>query len=124
MTLKRRKNHAPNPACPLSECMSMISGAWTPHVIWYLSQGPRRFSELRADIPNISPKVLSARLKELEQRGIVHREVMPTSPPTVEYRLTELGAELMPVIEAIVDVSHRMRLKSLGICDFDRPAAA
>jgi DNA-binding HxlR family transcriptional regulator len=124
MTLKRRKNHAPSPACPLAECISMISGAWTPHIIWYLSQGPRRFSELRADIPAISSKVLSARLKELEQRDILNRHVMPTSPPTVEYSLTELGSELMPAIEAIVDVSHRLRLKSLGICEFDRSEAA
>jgi DNA-binding HxlR family transcriptional regulator len=124
MTLKRRKNHAPSPACPLAECMSMISGAWTPHIIWYLSQGPRRFSELRADIPSISSKVLSARLKELEGRGILSRQVMPTSPPTVEYELTELGAELMPAIAAIVDVSHRLRLKSIGVCGFERPEAA
>jgi DNA-binding HxlR family transcriptional regulator len=65
MALKRRKNVAPTPPCPLSECMSLISGAWTPHIIWYLSQGPRRFSELRADMPSISAKVLSTRLKEL-----------------------------------------------------------
>ena len=91
--------------------MSLLSGAWAPNIIWYLSQGPRRFSELRADIPSISSKVLSTRLKELEGRGIVSREVVPTSPPSVEYQLTELGSELMPAIEAIVDVSHRLRQK-------------
>lgn len=123
MPLKRRKNHAPSPLCPLAECMSLISGAWTPHIIWYLSQGPRRFSELRTDIPTISSKVLSARLKELEQRWIVSRQVMPTSPPSVEYSLTDLGAELMPAISAIVDVSHRLRQKSLGIPATDSVAA-
>lgn len=113
MALKRRKNIAPEPACPLSECMSMLSGAWTPHIIWYLSQGPRRFSELRGDIPDISAKVLSTRLKELEMRGILSRTVMPTTPPTVEYAMTELGSELVPAISAIVEVSYKLRTKAM-----------
>ena len=113
MALKRRKNTAPRPVCPLTECIALISGVWTPHIIWYLSQGPRRFSELRADVPGISAKVLSARLKELEARGILSRQVMPTSPPSVEYGLTPLGSELMPAIEAIVMVSHRLRANAL-----------
>ena len=113
MALKRRKNTAPLPPCPLDECMSLIAGAWTPHIIWYLSQGPRRFSELRADMPAISAKVLSTRLKELEERCIVHRKVMPTSPPSVEYEMTGLGSELIPAISAIVEVSHKLRMKAL-----------
>ncbi|MBL0370486.1 helix-turn-helix transcriptional regulator [Rhizobium sp. KVB221] len=124
MPLKRRKNTAPHPSCPLAKCMGLLSGAWTPNIIWYLSQGPRRFSELRADIPTISSKVLSTRLKELEGRGILNRQVMPTSPPSVEYALTPLGGELMPAIEAIVDVSHRLRLKALGLCDEAERATA
>lgn len=124
MPLRRRKNAAPSPPCPLSKCMSLLSGAWTPNIIWYLSQGPRRFSELRADIPSISSKVLSTRLKELEERGVLSRAVMPTSPPSVEYQLTELGSELMPAIEAIVDVSHRLRLKACAEHSQPRDAAA
>lgn len=118
MALKRRKNTAPSPPCPLDECMSLIAGAWTPHILWYLSQGPRRFSELRADMPAISAKVLSTRLKELEERCIVNRTVMPTTPPTVEYEMTELGSELIPAISAIVEVSHKLRTKAIadGLC--------
>jgi DNA-binding HxlR family transcriptional regulator len=126
MTLKRRKNTAPRPACPLAECMSLLTGAWTPHIIWYLSQGPRRFSELRADMPDISAKVLSTRLKELEGRGIVVRTVMPTSPPSVEYQMTELGSELIPAITAIVEVSYKLRTKAMidgRGCPGDRKAA-
>lgn len=126
MPLKRRKSTAPDPACPLAECMSLISGAWTPHIIWYLSQGPRRFSELRADMPEISAKVLSTRLKELEVRGIVSRTVMPTTPPTVEYAMTELGSELIPAISAIVEVSHKLRSKAMAegrACPFQDKAA-
>lgn len=93
----------------LTECMSVIAGAWAPNVIWSLRAGPRRFSELRIDIPPISAKVLSARLSELEERGVLRREVLPTSPPSVEYELTDLGAELIPALEAIVQVGHRLK---------------
>ena len=111
MALKRRKSKVPPPieACPLTECMGLLGGAWTPNVIWYLSGGPRRFSELRSDIPLISAKVLSGRLHELEDKGVVIRKVMPTSPPSVEYSLTTLGRELVPAIQAIVDVGHRLK---------------
>lgn len=91
------------------ECMSVIGGAWTPNIIWYLGSNPRRFSELKGDITGISAKMLTVRLKKLEKEGIVHREVMPTSPPTVEYRLTELGKNLKPAIEAIVAVGHQLK---------------
>lgn len=109
--LPRRRNTVSRPpeSCPLSECLSIIGGAWTPNIIWYLSQQPRRFSELKADIPGISAKVLSARLKKLEADGVVSREVLATSPPSVEYSLSALGQELKPAIEAIVAVGHRLK---------------
>jgi DNA-binding HxlR family transcriptional regulator len=109
MPLKHRKNRTPSPLCPLSQCMAFIGGAWTPNIIWYLSSGPRRFSELRSDIPFVSAKVLTQRLRELEERGILTRSVRPTSPPSVEYALTDLGQEFKPVIEAIVAVGHRLK---------------
>ena len=113
MALKRRKNVSPppDPLCPLGVCMKLIGGAWTPNILWYLRGGPRRFSELRADIPEISAKVLSARLKEMEAKGVVRRDVMPTSPPSVEYSLTVLGGELVPAIEAIASVGKRLKAK-------------
>lgn len=111
MPLKVRKNHSPEPpeACPLMTCMSVLGGAWTPNIIWYLRAGPRRFSELRADLGTVSAKVLTSRLRELEGKGVARREVKPTSPPSVEYALTELGQELVPAIEAIVSVGHRLK---------------
>jgi DNA-binding HxlR family transcriptional regulator len=116
MTLKVRKNRSARlpTTCPLTQCMAVIGGAWTANVIWSLSAGPRRFSELRVDIPPVSPKVLTQRLRELEQNGVVHREVKPTSPPSVEYSLTDLGAELVPAIEAIVAVGHKLRERAAG----------
>jgi DNA-binding HxlR family transcriptional regulator len=111
MPLKVRKNKAPPPppGCPIAACMTLLGGVWTPNLIWMLSGGPRRFGELRRDIPKISPKMLSARLRELESKGVVAREVMPSSPPSVEYTLTDVGHELIPVINAIVKVGTRLR---------------
>ncbi len=111
MALKMRKNHSPAPPepCMLTECMQVIAGAWAPNVIWCLRAGPRRFSELRADIPPVTSKVLSTRLRELEERGVILRNVMPTSPPSVEYHLTPLGGELIPALEAIVQVGHKLK---------------
>ncbi|MEO7744315.1 MAG: helix-turn-helix domain-containing protein [Usitatibacter sp.] len=60
------------------------------------------------DIPGISPKVLTERLRALEEKGVVTREVMPSSPPSVEYTLSEVGHELVPVIGSIVRVGTRL----------------
>lgn len=111
MALKMRKSKvAPPPGgCPLSACLDLIAGAWAPNIIWYLSEAPRRFSELKADIPGISAKMLTARLKDLQSHGVIDRTVKPTSPPSVEYELTELGRELVPAINAIVAVGHKLK---------------
>lgn len=114
MALKMRKNKARplHPDCPLTECMGIIGGAWTANVIWSLSAGARRFSELRADIPKVSPKVLTTRLRELESSGVITRKVKPTSPPSVEYQLTALGEELLPAIDALVEVGHKLKSRN------------
>ncbi len=117
VALKVRKNPVPAPpeACPLMECMALIGGAWTPNIVWYLAAGPRRFSELKLDLPGVSAKMLTTRLRELEAKGVVRREVKPTSPPSVEYSLTELGRELGPAIDAIVRVGHRLKARGGAI---------
>lgn len=115
MVVKVRKTKVqPPPGCPVGACMELLGGVWTPDVIWYLSEGPRRFSELRRDLPLISAKVLSARLKDLERRGVVVRTVVPTSPPTVEYALSDLGRELVPVILKIVEVGNKLRAREVA----------
>lgn len=116
MSLKIRKNRsAPPPErCNLTECMAVISGAWAANVIWHLREGPRRFSELRIDIPPVSAKVLSQRLRELQERGVLERHVLPTSPPSVEYSLTSLGRQLIPALTAIVEVGHQLKAQTVG----------
>ena len=112
MALKMRKSAVSQPIeglCPIGTCMALIGGAWTPNIIWYLSGGARRFSELRADCKPISAKMLSTRLKELEDNGVVDRRVVDSSPPSVEYSLTPLGRELVPAIEAIARVGYKLK---------------
>lgn len=110
MPHKVRKSKAPPPpsGCPMGTCMGLLGGAWTTNVIWQLSGGPRRFGELHKDIAGISPKMLTARLRQLATKGVVLRGVAPTSPPSVEYALSELGKELVPVIDTIVRVGTRL----------------
>ncbi|POR56954.1 HxlR family transcriptional regulator [Bosea psychrotolerans] len=116
MALKIRRNRAPKPpqTCDIGTCMQILGGAWTPNVVWLLSGGPRRFGELRRDIPLISAKMLSARLRALEEKGVVARRVVPSSPPSVEYRLTALGEELMPAIQAIAGVGVKLKAQALA----------
>jgi DNA-binding HxlR family transcriptional regulator len=110
MALRVRKNKAIiPPACPIDEGVKLLGGAWAPHVIWYLSQQPRRFSELRKDIPRISARVLSARLRDLQDRGVITRTPLLTSPPSAEYSLTELGRELLPALTALVGVALKLQ---------------
>ncbi|PWK89902.1 winged helix-turn-helix transcriptional regulator [Fulvimonas soli] len=104
----RKSKVAPPPACPLTESLALLRGAWAPNVIWCLSGEPRRFGELRHDIPRISARVLSARLRELESRGLVTRRVLATSPPSAEYALTGMGRELLPAIRALASVGQKL----------------
>lgn len=123
MSLKLRKSKAPPPppGCPMHACMSLLGGAWSTNIVWQLSGGPRRFGELLHDIPGISPKVLTTRLRELTAKGAVTREVLPTSPPSVEYTLSSLGLELLPVIDSIVRVGTRLREVTRTPHQHDKP---
>jgi DNA-binding HxlR family transcriptional regulator len=101
--------------CPIGEAMDLLGGAWTPKVIWHLIQGPRRFTELKIYLSPISAKMLSQRLKDLEDKGVVSRNVAPTKPPSVEYGLTELGYELLPAIEEIGKIGAKLKRRKLEL---------
>lgn len=106
---RKSKVSPPPPSCPLKLCLSFLGGAWTPNIIWYLSGGPRRFTELKNDLAGVSAKMLAQRLRHLVEIGVVDRREQPTSPPTVEYSLTEIGCELKPAIDAIVRVGVKLK---------------
>ena len=89
------------PACPVETTLLMISDKWKVLILRDLLNGTMRFSELRRSIGNVSQKVLTANLRQMERDGLVYREVYPEVPPRVEYSLTETGQTLQPVIEAM-----------------------
>jgi len=115
MVKQKKSKLGPIPnECPLSYGLKFLSGAWTHQIIYYLSVEPRRFGDLKRDLSGVSAKVLSTRLRELEEWGVISRLVMPSSPPTVEYSLTGLGQKFQPVLAAIVDVSKELQKKKVA----------
>lgn len=110
---KRTRMNPPPPDCPLEDCLRFLSGAWTTKILWYLREEPRRFGDLKRDLGTVSAKVLTTRLRELEERGVLDRRQMPTSPPTVEYSLTPFGARFEPVLDAIAEVGAEIQKRRL-----------
>ena len=88
-----------NIECSIEKALEVLNGKWTFLIIRDLFEGTRRFGELRKSLHGISPKTLSERLKELEEKGIILRTAYPTMPPMVEYSLTEKGYSLKPIIK-------------------------
>jgi DNA-binding HxlR family transcriptional regulator len=86
-------------ACPVLKTAELIQSKWTLLVLRDLSAGINRFSRLERSLVGISPKTLSERLKCLEETGIVTRKAYPEVPPRVEYALTPMGRDLIPLIE-------------------------
>tara|TARA_R110002126_G_scaffold291804_1_gene459453 strand:- start:81151 stop:81471 length:321 start_codon:yes stop_codon:yes gene_type:complete len=83
--------------------LSRIGDKWSMLVVTYLGEGGMRFSELRRGIGNISQKMLTTSLRNLERDGFVKRTVLPTSPPRVDYELTDLGRELLVPVAGLAD---------------------
>ena len=90
-----------NPVCrTISTLLARIGDKWTVLVVQTLGDGPRRFNELRREIPSVSQRMLTLTLRNLERDGLVNRTVTPTIPPRVDYELTELGQSLQkPICE-------------------------
>src|SRR4029077_5778207 len=87
--------------CPIRTTLDVIGGKWKPLILFQLKNGPQRFSALRRSIPDVTQKMLTDRLKELERDGIVPREVYAVVPPKVEYSLTPYGEGLKPILAAM-----------------------
>lgn len=87
--------------CAMDVTMDYIGGKWKTVVLWYLRKDRKRFGELRKLIPNITEKMLSLQLKDLENDGLVGRKIYPEVPPKVEYYLTSFGKTLIPMLEEI-----------------------
>lgn len=109
MARKKNQSAAPRRAapdkrpCPIEQAIETIGGKWKVIVLWWLLEGPRRFNELGRCVPDISQKVLSQQLRELERDGFVSRTVYPDVPPRVEYKPTPLATSLRPALDALWD---------------------
>lgn len=90
--------------CGIDAAMDVVSGKWKSLILWELAEhGVRRFAQLRRGLPGVSEKMLGQQLRELEEDGLVHREVFPEVPPRVEYTLTEHGVSLNAALTALGD---------------------
>jgi len=86
------------PVCPVELTLSIVGGRWKLPIVYRLLSGTKRFGELRRLIPDATQQLLTLQLRELEQMGILHRQVYAQVPPKVEYSLTELGRSLEPIV--------------------------
>ena len=87
--------------CPVELSLELLGGKWKSVILAYLKDRPRSYGELRQLIPDLSDKVLTERLKGLEEQGLAARELGVGEPPRVRYFLTERGQSLRPVLEAL-----------------------
>jgi len=89
--------------CAVELAVDVIGGKWRPVILSHLKEGVHRYGELRRRIPDMSEKMLAQRLRELQEDGLVQRIEREAKPPHVEYRLTEEGWSLAPVLQALYD---------------------
>lgn len=78
---------------------NLLSGKWKILILWYLSYGTLRFSDIKNRLPNVTQKMLTSQLRSLEEDKLISRKVYPVVPPKVEYSLTEVGKEIIPILE-------------------------
>ena len=94
------------PVCPVATAVSLIGGKWKLLIIRNLKERPWRFNELQRDIEGISQKVLTDSLRQMIDDGLVYRHDYQAMPPKVEYGLTELGKEMLSIIDALADFGN------------------
>ena len=101
-----------NNDCPIEATLDIVGGKWKVLILFYLMQGTVRFGEFQRLIPKITQRMLTLQLRELEEDGVIHREVYRQVPPKVEYSLTEFGRSLEPLLLLMRDwgVVHKERL--------------
>ena len=87
--------------CPVEDTLSFISGKYKPLILWHLIEQPLHYMELQRLIPKATPKMLSQQLHDLEECGMIHREVIPEKPPKTIYSLTAFGRSIIPILDAM-----------------------
>jgi DNA-binding HxlR family transcriptional regulator len=87
--------------CPMTMTLDVIGGKWKGMILYHLTSGTRRFNELMRLMPEVTQRMLTRQLRELEEHGVINRKVYAEVPPKVEYSLSELGLTLLPVIRSL-----------------------
>jgi DNA-binding HxlR family transcriptional regulator len=95
------------PKLPVERALKVIAGRWKPVILYYVFSGPKRLSELKRMMPDITQKVLIQQLREMEEHGLVRREVFAEVPARVEYTATEMGLGLEPILLALCQWGQR-----------------
>lgn len=96
--MKEKKIKISENSCSLKDVLEIIGGKWAMPIIYTLSKGKLRFKELERTVEGINTRMLVKELKNMEQNGIIKRDIFATVPPTVEYTLTDKGEKLLPSI--------------------------
>jgi DNA-binding HxlR family transcriptional regulator len=115
------------PLLPAERALKVIAGRWKAVILYHLFDGPKRLSELKRLAPNVSQKVLVQQLREMEEHGLVNREIYRQVPPRVDYSATSLGLSLEPVIMSLCEWGRRHaaelnELDGLMECEVGQPA--
>ena len=92
-----------NTHCPVETTIDLIGGKYKALILWHLSGGTLRFSQLQKLITSATPRMLTLQLRELESQNLISRKVYAEVPPRVEYSMTDLGRSLMPILTAMRD---------------------
>lgn len=100
MATRKTKDFTPN-NCPITYCLNKIGGKWKPVILHLIRLDCNRFGALQKAIPSISKQMLVNQLRELEEDGILHRQIYPEVPPRVVYTLTPIGISLLPVLNTM-----------------------
>ena len=96
-----KRNKDENKNCPITGSINIFGGKWKPETIYFINLAPRRFNELRKLIPDVSQRMLTQQLRELERDGIINREQYLEIPPKVVYSITDLGKTLIPIFNQL-----------------------
>lgn len=89
--------------CPVEVTLGLIGGKYKAVILWHLSHGTLRYSELHRKMPRATDKMLAQQLRELEKDGLINRKVYPVVPPKTEYSMTDFGRTLFPILDAMCD---------------------
>ena len=105
-----------NVYCPVKATMCLLNGKWTLHILRELMDGHKRFNELNRAVGAVSSRTLCRRLRELEEQGLLTREIKTTIPPWVEYALTQKGQALNAVIDSMIKWAEHYMLEEVTAC--------